>query len=93
LTNPHFFLTINKEEKKYEQEFHFLKFFSTKQINQTKDSLKFMKKISLEDWEKKIEKIKLDKSDLNKLVMNYLVVEGFKEAAENFREESNTSSK
>jgi glucose-induced degradation protein 8 len=52
-----------------------------------------MKKISLEDWEKKIEKIKLDKSDLNKLVMNYLVVEGFKEAAENFREESNTSSK
>lgn len=47
--------------------------------------------ISKEEWEKKLQDVKISKSDLNKLVMNYLVVEGYKDAAEMFEQESGTS--
>jgi len=46
--------------------------------------------ISSEEWKKKLDEIKINKGDLNKLVMNYLVIEGYMEAAEKFQQESGT---
>jgi len=39
-------------------------------------------------WMKEIQDFKVDRVEMNKLVMNYLVQEGFKDAAERFRLES-----
>ncbi|KAJ1900677.1 hypothetical protein LPJ66_001304 [Kickxella alabastrina] len=44
--------------------------------------------ISLEEWEGKMAEVPIAKSDLNQLIMNYLVIEGYKDAAEKFSEES-----
>ncbi|KAJ3416809.1 Glucose-induced degradation complex subunit [Chytridiales sp. JEL 0842] len=46
------------------------------------------KVISRDDWEKRLADVKINKRDLNKLIMNYLVVEGYKDAAEKFSAES-----
>lgn len=43
-----------------------------------------------EEWEKKLNNVKIRKEDMNRLVMNFLVTEGFVEAAEKFRLESGT---
>ncbi|GER31638.1 LisH and RanBPM domains containing protein [Striga asiatica] len=43
------------------------------------------------DWEKNLEDVKVRKEDMNKLVMNFLVTEGYVEAAEKFRLESGTA--
>jgi len=48
------------------------------------------KTVSLEEWEKKLADAKITKQDLNKIVMNYLVIEGYKDAAECFQQESGT---
>ena len=47
----------------------------------------------MEDWKKKLDAVRISKQDMNKLVMNYLVIEGFKDAAEQFALESGTSRK
>lgn len=39
-------------------------------------------------WMKKLQDFKVDRGEMNKLIMNYLVQEGFKEAAERFRYET-----
>lgn len=45
--------------------------------------------ISREDWQSRLETFQSFKQDdINKLIMNYLVTEGFKEAAEKFQAES-----
>ncbi|KAI9331437.1 CTLH/CRA C-terminal to lish motif domain-containing protein [Zopfochytrium polystomum] len=41
-----------------------------------------------EEWEKRLADVKVSKRDLNSLIMNYLVIEGFKDAAEKFAVES-----
>ncbi|CAH1117831.1 unnamed protein product [Phaedon cochleariae] len=41
-----------------------------------------------EDWVKLLEDNDLGRTNMNKLIMNYLVTEGFKEAAEKFQQES-----
>lgn len=46
--------------------------------------------ITREAWEKKLNDVKIQKEDMNKLVMNFLVTEGFVDAAEEFRKESGT---
>ncbi|CAH9093588.1 unnamed protein product [Cuscuta epithymum] len=46
--------------------------------------------ITREEWEKKLNNVRIRKEDMNKLVMNFLVTEGFVEAAEKFRLESGT---
>ncbi|XP_078441757.1 lisH and RanBPM domains containing protein [Wolffia australiana] len=46
--------------------------------------------IPREEWEKKLNDVKIRKEDMNKLVMNFLVTEGYVEAAEKFRLESGT---
>lgn len=48
------------------------------------------KVITKEDWEKRLNDVKIRKEDMNKLVMNFLVTEGFVDAAEKFRKESGT---
>ncbi|KAL6544796.1 Glucose-induced degradation complex subunit [Orobanche minor] len=48
------------------------------------------KVITRVDWEKKLNDVKVRKEDMNKLVMNFLVTEGYVEAAEKFRLESGT---
>lgn len=40
--------------------------------------------ITKEKWMNKLENVHLHRTDMNRLVMNYLVTEGFKEAAEKF---------
>ncbi|XKL62251.1 hypothetical protein PGB90_002084 [Kerria lacca] len=44
--------------------------------------------INKNDWMRKLENIHIQRTDMNKLIMNYLVTEGFKEAAEKFQQES-----
>lgn len=46
--------------------------------------------ITKEEWEKKLNDVKIRKEDMNKLVMNFLVTEGYVDAAEKFRTESGT---
>ncbi|GAQ80360.1 hypothetical protein KFL_000520320 [Klebsormidium nitens] len=46
------------------------------------------KVIGREDWEKRLSDVKIRKEDMNKLVMNYLVTEGYVDAAEKFQLES-----
>lgn len=48
------------------------------------------KVITREEWEKKLSSVKIRKEDMNKLVMNFLVTEGYVEAAEKFQLESGT---
>jgi len=44
-----------------------------------------------EEWLEKIGDIRMPRAAMNKLVMNYLVTEGFKDAAERFQEEAGVS--
>ncbi|KAL8460395.1 hypothetical protein ACS0TY_032072 [Phlomoides rotata] len=46
--------------------------------------------ITREEWENRLNSVKVRKEDMNKLVMNYLVTEGYVEAAERFQLESGT---
>uniref|UniRef100_F6GZ85 CTLH domain-containing protein n=1 Tax=Vitis vinifera TaxID=29760 RepID=F6GZ85_VITVI len=48
------------------------------------------KVITREEWERKLNDVKIRKEDMNKLVMNFLVTEGYVDAAEKFRMESGT---
>ncbi|KAL9251537.1 GID8-like protein [Drosera capensis] len=45
---------------------------------------------NLKKWEKKISDIKITKEDMNKLVMNFLLIEGYVDAAEKFYMETGT---
>lgn len=48
------------------------------------------KVITRDEWERKLKDVKISKKDMNKLVMNFLVTEGYVDAAEKFRIESGT---
>lgn len=48
------------------------------------------KTTSVEEWERKLAAVKVRKEDMNKLVMNFLVTEGYLEAAQIFQTESGT---
>ncbi|KAL3901240.1 MAG: hypothetical protein SGCHY_000767 [Lobulomycetales sp.] len=45
------------------------------------------KKCTAQEWQSKLDAATVNKSDLNKLIMNFLVIEGFKGAAELFAKE------
>ncbi|KAK9803664.1 hypothetical protein WJX72_009435 [[Myrmecia] bisecta] len=47
--------------------------------------------ISKDDWERKLGAVRVRKEDMNKLIMNFLVTEGYVEAAQIFEKESLTS--
>lgn len=42
----------------------------------------------MEEWLSKLESMQLKRSELNLLIMDYLIAEGFKEAAERFKSEA-----
>jgi len=44
--------------------------------------------VTQNQWMEKLEELRIQRADMNKLIMNYLVTEGFKEAAEKFQLES-----
>ncbi|XP_055298033.1 glucose-induced degradation protein 8 homolog [Sitodiplosis mosellana] len=44
--------------------------------------------ITKEEWQSRLESFEFKQADMNKLIMNYLVTEGFKEAAEKFQAEA-----
>jgi hypothetical protein len=46
------------------------------------------KSISLEKWNDEMNKIKVNRQHMNKLVLNYLIIEGYKEAVEKFIKET-----
>ncbi|XP_065047749.1 protein GID8 homolog isoform X2 [Musa acuminata AAA Group] len=46
--------------------------------------------IMYREWERRLEDVRIRDADVNKLVMNYLVTEGYAEAAEKFQIESGT---
>ncbi|KAF9584655.1 hypothetical protein BGW38_005706 [Lunasporangiospora selenospora] len=46
------------------------------------------KTYSQEDWAARLAEVHVDREDLNKLIMNYLIIEGYKDAAEKFSQES-----
>lgn len=48
------------------------------------------KKILTKEWESKLGAVKIRKEDMNRLVMNFLVTEGYVEAAQTFEKESGT---
>ncbi|XP_059292265.1 protein GID8 homolog isoform X2 [Lycium ferocissimum] len=49
------------------------------------------KLITRDDWGKRVNDVKIRKDDTNRLVMNFLVTEGYVEAAEKFKMESGTN--
>lgn len=44
---------------------------------------------SLDDWTASINKMSIKRNEINLLIMDYLISEGFKEAAERFKTEAN----
>lgn len=48
------------------------------------------KLVTRDEWERKLSDVKIRKEDMNRLVMNFLVTEGFVDAADKFRVESGT---
>ena len=45
-------------------------------------------KMDQQKWNETMKDVRVSKQDINRMVMNYLVVEGYKSAAENFAQES-----
>ncbi|BFZ59605.1 hypothetical protein YB2330_000619 [Saitoella coloradoensis] len=45
--------------------------------------------IDPEEWNRRMDAVKISKSDLNQLVMNYLIIEGYQSAAIKFAQEAN----
>ncbi|EGO05230.1 hypothetical protein SERLA73DRAFT_174258 [Serpula lacrymans var. lacrymans S7.3] len=45
--------------------------------------------IRREEWERRLHDVQVTKDDLNRLIMDYLVIEGYKSAAEEFSQEAN----
>ncbi|KAM0917557.1 hypothetical protein ACQ4PT_009416 [Festuca glaucescens] len=50
------------------------------------------KVVTRDEWERKLRDVKIRKEDMDRLVMNFLVTEGFVDAADRFRLESGTQS-
>ncbi|PBL01251.1 lish motif-containing protein [Armillaria gallica] len=42
-----------------------------------------------EEWDRRMHEVQVSKTDLNRLIMDYLVIEGYKSAAEEFSQEAN----
>jgi hypothetical protein len=49
------------------------------------------KVISYDKWNEEINKLRVNRQDMNKLVLNYLIVEGYKDAVEKFIKETGIS--
>ncbi|KAH8835760.1 lish motif-containing protein [Flagelloscypha sp. PMI_526] len=47
--------------------------------------------IRKEEWDRRLHQVQVTKEDLNRLIMDYLVIEGYKAAAEEFSQEAHIS--
>jgi len=47
--------------------------------------------IRKEEWERRLHEVQVSKHDLNRLIMDYLVIQGYKSAAEEFSQEAGLS--
>ncbi|XAR66423.1 hypothetical protein NMG60_11012656 [Bertholletia excelsa] len=61
-----------------------------REISEIEEMAASKRVITREEWEKRLNGVKIKKDDMNKLVMNFLVTEGYVEAAEKFRMETGT---
>lgn len=57
-------------------------------MSTTQRSTKKRKVIPLEEWFRKVSEAPVSRRDLNKVIMNFLVVEGYKDVAIHFANES-----
>ncbi|KAH8928485.1 lish motif-containing protein [Atractiella rhizophila] len=48
--------------------------------------------INVDEWEEKLSMVNVSKSDLNQLIMDYLIIEGYPKAAKNFAREAKMDS-
>ncbi|GAA0151677.1 scaffold/adaptor protein [Lithospermum erythrorhizon] len=64
--------------------------FSFLEVAQVYAMASSKKVITRDEWEKRLDDVKIRKEDMDKLVMNFLVTEGYVEAAEKFRSETGT---
>ncbi|XP_012449471.1 protein GID8 homolog isoform X1 [Gossypium raimondii] len=61
------------------------------QLAEIQEQMASSKKVIMrEEWEKRLNHIRIRKEDMNKLVMNFLVTEGYAEAVAKFRMETGT---
>lgn len=51
------------------------------------------KVIGYDKWNEEMKKLRLDRQDMNKLVLNYLIIEGYKDAVEKFIKETGVKGK
>jgi len=51
------------------------------------------KVIGYEKWNEEMKKLRIDRQEMNKLVLNYLVIEGYKDAVEKYTNETGVSGK
>jgi hypothetical protein len=49
------------------------------------------KVVGYEKWNEEMKKLRIDRQEMNKLVLNYLVIEGYKDAVEKFIIETGVS--
>ncbi|KAF9918881.1 Glucose-induced degradation complex subunit [Lobosporangium transversale] len=62
---------------------------NTQASNQVPGAVGVQKRVfTKEEWDARLAEIHVDREDLNKLIMNYLIIEGYKDAAEKFSQES-----
>jgi hypothetical protein len=50
------------------------------------------KVIGYDKWNEEMKKLRIDRQDMNKLVLNYLIIEGYKDAVEKFIKETGVKS-
>lgn len=51
------------------------------------------KSVSYDKWNEEINKLRVNRQDMNKLVLNYLIIEGYKDAVEKFIKETGVEGK
>lgn len=56
------------------------------------ESEKSRRTIGEKEWMDRLNSVKIFKKDMDRLIMNFFLIEGYKEAAENFKKESGTES-
>ncbi|KAK9473001.1 CTLH/CRA C-terminal to lish motif domain-containing protein [Dipodascopsis tothii] len=57
----------------------------------TREDVAERRTYSREEWDRKLDAIPVSRADLNSLVMNYLIIEGYQSAAYKFAQEANIS--
>jgi len=51
------------------------------------------KHVSFDKWNEEINKLRVNRQDMNKIVLNYLIIEGYKSAVEKFIKETGVEGK